>query len=312
MSVRRSAATGPQQGLKSSRLDEVLRAGQQARGAAAAAQEVFDHPDLANLIVPEILHALYTNTDPAEACAAANRWCTMSVANGRACRSSPEAWAQLTLRIFGPEAPTRNNQSAQRNFYALCGRAAAYRSGKKDFTGPPEWDDKDDGNAMREAAYDLALQEMHQDRHVRAFVLAAIAHDPTALAFASDKLKRDRDVVLAAVKQDGRLLMYVVPPIQNGPIPNAFKSDRELLLTAVQTYGRALRWASDELKNDWKLVLAAVENDPVALASASYELTSDRKFMLAAVMLDSGARIWASDDLRDDPEIVSAASRPRR
>ena len=35
MSVRRSAATNrSQQGLKSSRLDEVLRAGQQARGAA--------------------------------------------------------------------------------------------------------------------------------------------------------------------------------------------------------------------------------------------------------------------------------------
>jgi histidinol phosphatase-like PHP family hydrolase len=53
----------------------------------------------------------------------------------------------------------------------------------------------------------------------------------------------DKEVVLAAVKQNGLALEYASKELQN---------DREVVLAAVKQDGRALEYASDELKSELK------------------------------------------------------------
>ena len=57
-------------------------------------------------------------------------------------------------------------------------------------------------------------------------------------------LKADRDIVLAAVEQDGRALEYAA---------KSLKADRGLVLAAIKQSGQALVWASKELQEDQEL-----------------------------------------------------------
>ena len=71
------------------------------------------------------------------------------------------------------------------------------------------------------------------------------------------------------------------------------KADREIVLAAVQndTYGMALQYASKELKADREIVLTAVQKKsyPSALVYASEDLRADREIVLAAVQTSGGA-----------------------
>lgn len=77
----------------------------------------------------------------------------------------------------------------------------------------------------------------------RDFILDAIKKGEYGrdLYHASDDVKRDRDVVLAAVRKNGNALYYA---------DRVFRQDREVVIEAVQNYGFALEHASDRLCND--------------------------------------------------------------
>jgi hypothetical protein len=84
-----------------------------------------------------------------------------------------------------------------------------------------------------------------------------------ALQYASEELKADREIVVAAVKRDGLALGYV---------SEGFKDDIEIVLAAVQQNGLALQYASEELRNDRKVVLAVIQQNEEALMYAPEEL----------------------------------------
>ena len=72
--------------------------------------------------------------------------------------------------------------------------------------------------------------------------------------------QRNKDVVLAAVGQDGRALWFASEELKN---------DREFMLAAIGQDGRGALWfASEELKNDREFMLAAVGQDGGALQFA--------------------------------------------
>lgn len=62
----------------------------------------------------------------------------------------------------------------------------------------------------------------------------------------------DREIVLAAVQEDGRALEFV---------DERFKDDREIVLAAVQQNGWALEYASERLRDDDDIVRAAAEQN---------------------------------------------------
>jgi len=105
-------------------------------------------------------------------------------------------------------------------------------------------------------------------------------------------------VVFAAVAQDGRALEYASPEL---------KADKEVVLAAVAQDGFALEYASEELKADKEVVLAAVAQEWGALEYASAELKADKEVVLAAVAQDGFALEYDSVELKADKEVVLAA-----
>jgi len=99
---------------------------------------------------------------------------------------------------------------------------------------------------------------------------------------ASAVLKADKDVVLAAVAQDGDALEYAAA---------ALKADKDVVLAAVAQSADALEYASPALQVDRDVVLAAMQNGFVTKfivfeTSASAALKADKDALLAAVAQD--------------------------
>jgi len=63
----------------------------------------------------------------------------------------------------------------------------------------------------------------------------------------------DKEVVLAAVKENGYALLYA---------SEGMKNDKEVVLAAVKQNGNALQYASEGMKNVKEVVLAAVNKMP--------------------------------------------------
>ena len=88
-----------------------------------------------------------------------------------------------------------------------------------------------------------------------------------------DFLKSKKTIALNAVTDDGYNL-YKLKDFQN---------DRDVVLAAVQQNGFALKYASEELKKDREIVLAAVRQNGYALEYASEHLKADRMIVLVAI-----------------------------
>ena len=106
----------------------------------------------------------------------------------------------------------------------------------------------------------------------------------------ADELRTDREVVMAAVRNNREALYRASPEL---------RADREVVMAAVSNHGSALNWASPELRADRDIVMAAVRNDGYALSYASLELQADREVnMVAATAIVMAAD---TDDDTYDP-----------
>ena len=83
---------------------------------------------------------------------------------------------------------------------------------------------------------------------------------------ASSQLRQDKDVILAAVKQDRRALAYASDDLKN---------DRQVVLAAVEINVSAFEFASPQLKADKAMVQMVIEKDRRALQFASPQLQED-------------------------------------
>ena len=127
--------------------------------------------------------------------------------------------------------------------------------------------------------------------------------DGDALKNVSSELKRDREVVLTAVRND----MFDGDALKH--VSSELKRDREVVLTAVRNDvgGKALQYADDQLKNDPQIVLAAVKaSHGDALQYASDELKNDRQFILRITPLLPAFQ-YAGKEPRSDRVVVLAA-----
>ena len=119
-------------------------------------------------------------------------------------------------------------------------------------------------------------------RHNREIVLAAVTQNGYSLQYASNELQNDREIVLAAVTQDGYALHYA---------SNELRNNREVVLAAVAQNGYALHYASNELRNDRDVVLTAVTQNYEILQYISQILQNDVDFVLKVVKIHSGIDI---------------------
>ena len=112
-----------------------------------------------------------------------------------------------------------------------------------------------------------------------------------SLYFASERLRDDKDVVMAAVQQNGMALYFA---------SERLRDDKDVVMAAVHQIGTALYFASDELRNDKDVVLKAVQQNGMTLRYASERLRGDKDVVMAAVHQYEWALIYASKELRDD------------
>eukprot|EP01045_Picozoa_sp_COSAG04_P026657 COSAG04_NODE_3744_length_2564_cov_1.880325_2_plen_634_part_01 len=144
-------------------------------------------------------------------------------------------------------------------------------------------------------------------------VLAAVAQNGSALKHASEALKADKEFVLAAVAQHRSALQHA---------SEALKADKEFMLAAVAAYepyevcptgGESISWgggmlehASHALKADKEFMLAAAAKSAWSLRHASEQLKADRDFMLTcAAKGGSGCWQFASCELSSEEELIA-------
>ena len=103
---------------------------------------------------------------------------------------------------------------------------------------------------------------------------------------------------MQAVSENGRALQYATEEL---------KGDRKIVMAAVSKNGGALQYATEELKGDRKIVMTAVSNDGLALQHATEELKCDREIVMTAVSVDGLALRCSTKELKDDGEILQHA-----
>lgn len=295
------------------------RARRSARLAPAHADPV-DRVLSDDNLVREILDRI-ADDEPADACTAALKWADMlSKAHGSKF-DERKLWQDLTERVFpeGKGQPiVEDPNDPRRNFALICAKVHAYHTGarrlwdhyQERFQRPyvlaylphEPWYTYVHMNYMFKEDHEIALKairlggwrvmhdlDTHLLWHDRAFVLKVVSSPGLGqyLRYFHEKYMGDREVVLAAVKNDsGR------PP----------PDDR---LRVAPDQRSVLGAAKFEFRDDEELVLAAVTRNPMTLSDVRNWVTRNKPAQLAAVrgnwhMLQYAAMDW-------DVDIVAAA-----
>jgi hypothetical protein len=164
-------------------------------------------------------------------------------------------------------------------------------------------------------------------------VLAAISVSGNALYYASERLRADKEVVLAAIEQWPDSMDIL------GCVSSDLLSDGDVILAAVEKYGSDIipEYAAEELLTDVEFVTKLALEEPdvfeehqphisaelqeslfsdrqtvlrmkgILLRHVTPELQSDHEVVLAAVQEKGENLQYASEELRADREIVLAA-----
>ena len=118
---------------------------------------------------------------------------------------------------------------------------------------------------------------------------------------APEEIRRNRSIVLEALKNDGLALRF---------ISTEFKNDREIVLEAVKSSGKALEYASDELKNDREIVLEAVKRiksyGSGVLKFASSELKNNKEVAFTAIQSNINQFHDVSENLKRDVKFLKS------
>ena len=126
---------------------------------------------------------------------------------------------------------------------------------------------------------------------------------PDHLSKAPSWMKSDRDIVLAAVKRDGRAL---------GCASGKLKADRDIVMAAVKQNGYSLWHASYKLIANRDIVMAAAKQRGGALEYVRYapdEMKDAKHVMLQFVKRNWEAIRYISSELQQDPQVLYEATR---
>eukprot|EP00931_Biecheleriopsis_adriatica_P090433 TRINITY_DN64411_c0_g1_i1.p1 TRINITY_DN64411_c0_g1~~TRINITY_DN64411_c0_g1_i1.p1 ORF type:complete len:407 (-),score=100.66 TRINITY_DN64411_c0_g1_i1:115-1335(-) len=139
-------------------------------------------------------------------------------------------------------------------------------------------------------AFRFASDSLKRDKD---FILAALQSkvDVGIVGYAHSSLLKDKDFVIAAVELDWKVLKIGNPALQ------PMLSQRDVLLAAVQQDGSALQYAAQELRSDAGVVVAAAAKDSTAIKQASPALLKNSNFMLALAERAPGAFQYLPEDL---------------
>ena len=123
---------------------------------------------------------------------------------------------------------------------------------------------------MEEEIIEYKIEDAEKNSDNKEFMQKAIKDDATwVLVYASEKLHRDKELMLEGIKKDGQLLYY----------------------------------ASQELRDDKEIVLTAVTNKWLILKYASYRMRSDKDIAIVAIKQNINATNYLTKEILKDKEI---------
>ena len=156
--------------------------------------------------------------------------------------------------------------------------------------------------AVKSNGLALAGSDYTNDKEV---VMAAVKNNGQALEFASPSLQEDKEVVMAAVRNDGSAIQFASALLQKdkdvllASVKNniyalytyrELQHDKDIFMAAVPI-GYSLQFASNALRNDKEFILSLVKKNGMALEFASFTLKQDKDIIFAA-LTQNGNALW--------------------
>jgi hypothetical protein len=170
----------------------------------------------------------------------------------------------------------------------------------------------------------LGSMEDYESRKQR--VIEAVSLNGRALQKTSRDMRRDKEVVRLAVKNNPAVFWCVDPQLRNNRafvlnlvntipcgryvleyVPPAFWRDANIIFAAVSRDGLALMWASEKLQDTERIVEAAVKSNGLALKYASPRLCNSLRVVILALANNGHALRFAPPKLRDSLQVVEMA-----
>ncbi len=136
------------------------------------------------------------------------------------------------------------------------------------------------------------------------YVIAAVKLNGGDLYDVSSRLRKDPEVVLAALRA-------YHGAVQLGPIRYAdasLKKNREFMLEAIKSDASTFRYADESLQKDRVFVLDSVRQNSSMLSLVDASFKRDREIVLTAVRQSGSALQFADESFRNDRDIVLAAA----
>ena len=145
------------------------------------------------------------------------------------------------------------------------------------------------------------LKELLEGQEDREIVLAALKQNGNALNYVIERYKEDREMVITAVRQNGDALRYA---------DKKLKDDKEIVMNALSGFNQwSISFASNRLKKDIELIEYAVERNGYTLSLFSKEITDTKCVVMKAIGKHGLSIIYASNRLKNDIEVILRAVR---
>lgn len=145
--------------------------------------------------------------------------------------------------------------------------------------------------------FKLKLSKVPARFRSREVVLAAVQNDGGHLMDATYETIRDREIVLAAMDTNGLMLQ----------IATEFQNDREVVLRAVANQAFAFQFASDPLRYEMDVVCAAIEQDGNVLSRVPLLFRECKEVVMKAVAKSIFAWSMCGDELKGDRDVALCA-----
>jgi len=123
-----------------------------------------------------------------------------------------------------------------------------------------------------------------------------------------DSLKKDLEIVMAAVEGDG----YLFDGLGLEYADESLRKDKDVVLAAVCNFPGALEFADESLRKDREVVLTAVGSVPGSIKYADDSLRNDRDFVLELAVKNSGVLELLDKSFRDDKDFLREVAELRR
>ncbi len=108
------------------------------------------------------------------------------------------------------------------------------------------------------------IEDVEKNTNNREYMVEALKNGASwVLAYASDRLHSDRDLMLEAVRKDGQLLYYASQELRD---------DEEIVYTAVKNKWRIIKYASKRLRGNKKIAIEALKQDKEAIIYLTDEI----------------------------------------